>query len=350
MYGARKDWQVVQVIVPAALCCSLTAVQVVSLLLLQTPVRVSDFYDPGTALRTNNGWSLYLTTCAVPHSAAGPLAASAVIASCAVWPTPLNAVAAAVLLKRVRSWSLEAPIPKGDPSPTQSPAASPPLSPRSPRNHGPLPHSPLAPDSLYSNLLPEDTGSPHNSNLPEESRFAPFLKAHEAELLAGWVAFQITFSFILQMPSFTKYATNDLLKWANIGIVAESANLPTGILVAMHAALLASLFLALTAVRCTADPKTRLWPKRTPFVSHVAKLLDVKADGQSPGSRLAAVVDHERHRTPLGGNGAIQPRGDAGYGSVGAPRGHTAVATQQDLLHTDPGASLLPLLSPLAIC
>lgn len=332
-----------QVILPAALCCSLTAVQVGFLLLQHTPTRVSYFYDPGNTLRTNNRWSLYFTTCAAPHSAAGPCAAVAIIASCAAWPTPLNAVAAAVLLNRLRSWSQEARIPRGAPSPALSPTSSPPTSPR----HTQL-RSPLARDSLHRNfqdLTDSQLPAPANQNVAEESRFQPFLPAHEAQLLAVWVAFQITISNILQMPMLTKYAKGRLLGWANIGIIvdpseAASTAVQHGIRVAAHAALLAALYLFLTAVRCSADANTRLWPKRSPFVSHVATFLTdlPEGAGRSPGSRLAAVGAAARHQRPLGLNGALNPHTAEGYRAVGAAQEPDAAAAPNDfMMQTHPG-------------
>lgn len=299
-----------QVIVPAALCCSLTAVQLVSLLLRHAPPLKSEKYDPGDAIRTNNAWFMYLTTCAVPHSAAGPLAAAAIIASCAVWPTPLNAVAAVTLLNRVRTWALEDPIEAT--GPPQHPVSSP-QSPRSPTSNAPLLPSALDPDSLHSNIAgehapPRSECSPRDPSLPDESRFAPFLQAHEAELLAGWVAFQIMFCFVLQMPMLETVAKCSLLKWAHIGIIAESQSLQEGILIAMHAALLAALFLLLTAVRCAADPRTRVWPKRSQFASLVAEVLE-ELPGQSHGSRLAAVGNSVQHTASMGVDGA-QPPGE----------------------------------------
>ena len=342
-------------ILPAALCCSLTAVQVGFLLLQHnTPTRVSFLYDPGSTLRTHNRWALYLTTCAAPQSAAGPFSAFAIIASCAVWPTPLNTVAAAVLLNRVRSWSQEAPIPRGAPSPALSPASSPINSPRGNHAAHAQLRSPLARDSVYSNFQDAAESQlpvPYHQNIPEESRFRPFLPAHDAQLLAFWVAFQITISNILQMPMLTKYAKGKFLGWAHIGIIVDTSEtdadtvVQNGIRVAVHAALLAALYLFLTAVRCSADPDTRLWPKRSPFVSHVAAFLADLPEGRSPGSRLAAVGDAARHHSALGLNGALNPHSAEGYGAVGAANpGSDAAAVPQDfMMRAHQGKTLQPI-------
>ena len=98
-----------------------------------------------------------------------------------------------------------------------------------------------------------------------------------------------------------------LLKWAHIGIIAESQSLQEGILIAMHAALLAALFLMLTAVRCAADPRTRVWPKRSQFASLVAEVLE-ELPGQSSGARLTAAgfQNPTRRAASMGVDEALQ--------------------------------------------
>lgn len=98
-----------QVLLPAALCCSLSGVQACSLMLPRAAGPQSSAYDPLAALRAARGLRLFVAAAAVPHTVAGTAAALLVVAACALWPTPLNLVAAAVMVWRLLAWALVPP-------------------------------------------------------------------------------------------------------------------------------------------------------------------------------------------------------------------------------------------------
>lgn len=106
-----------QVLLPAALCCSLSAVQAVSLMLPRSQGPADAVYDPLAALRGPPGLRLFVAAAAVPHTVAGTAAALLVAAAAALWPSPLNLVAAAALVWRLLAWALASQEGVGAPSP-----------------------------------------------------------------------------------------------------------------------------------------------------------------------------------------------------------------------------------------
>eukprot|EP00892_Ulva_mutabilis_P011706 jgi/Ulvmu1/8908/UM049_0090.1 len=230
-----------QVLLPAALCCSLSGVQACSLMLPGSRPRSDATYDPLATLHPSSGLRLFMAAVAIPHTVAGPAAALLVAAACALWPTPLNLIAAAVLISRLIAWAFESPEQAGD-------------------------HAP----------------------------FKPLLAPRRATALAAWVAVQMCAVYALQVPGARRFAALPAVAWARIGVITLAPSLATAVAIAAHATALAALYLALTAVRCGGATDTRAWPTPAELADSVAAAAAAPADG-----RDAAAA------SPSGGGGGL---------------------------------------------
>ena len=196
----------VQVLMPAALCVSVSVVQAGGRVVARTAQVQLPPHDPLAALRPTGPLAFFLSVCAVPHTTAGALAYACLLGTCATWPSTLNIVFCGALMWCAWQWAL--------------PAAS--------------------------------------QAMPAPQ---PFLGARACTALTIWAAVHLTVLYAVQMPDAARVVGAPALSWLNLGVFSEQDAIQSTVLLAAHAVSLALLYLALIALRRTHDSDTRLWPQ-----------------------------------------------------------------------------------------
>jgi hypothetical protein len=207
-----------QVLLPAALCCSVSFVQAGGLFVTRGPRTRLTAYNPLSTLRLNSRAACFLSVVAVPHTTAGILVVLCLLSVCATWPTSLNVVFVTTLMWRFWTW------------------ANPPVSRRS-------------------------------------SQLEPLLGSRLVTALTIWTALQVAVIYTFQIPDFSPAADTAAFAWLNIGIFRSLDTPQELLLLAIHVIALASLYLTLIALRCTHDTATREWPSTEDVTSAVEDLV-----------------------------------------------------------------------------
>jgi hypothetical protein len=231
----------VQVLLPAALCFSVSVVQAGGRVVARTAYGRLPAYNPLGALRPTGRIALFLSVVSIPHTTAGCAAVLCVLAACATWATTLNVAFIGVLACVAWHWA------------HPRPAAEPPAA-------------------------------------------APLLSKRATTALTSWVVFQLTATYAVQIPEARRAAGAPALAWLNLGVFRESAPLRETLLLAAHIAAVAALYLALIALRCTHDAETRLWPQPTDVLDAVRA--SVAAERRQRAEMVQEQVSfHAAHRT-----------------------------------------------------
>lgn len=223
----------VQVLLPAALCCSVSFVQAGGLVVTRGLIAPHSPYNPLSTLRLRGRFASFLAVAAVPHTTAGVLAVLGLLAATAAWPSTLNVPLVLALLTHLWSW------------------ASPPTAGRDP-------------------LLPGLTGG----------------------ALPLWVAAQLALLYIFQIPELGTVATMPAAAWLHIGVLSQQTSHQDVALLTVHVIALAALYLALVALRCMRDAETRVWPSTDDVVAVMEDLVATAhraAARSATGIRVAGV-------------------------------------------------------------
>lgn len=235
-------------LLPAALCCSVSVVQASSRVVAPGLLAQRGPYDPRALLRTSGRIALFFSSAAVPHTAAGVLTCTCLLATCAAWPSTLNVVPLAVFSVCLWRWA-------------------------HPRTSTPGP------------------------------RVAPFLGTSAAAALAAWAAVQLAVTYAAQISQFAAYLPRHQLAWLHIGVFHEQPDVTSASLLALHAAALLGLHLSLSALAGCSSSEVRLWPQAPDVAAAVAEQLAARTQAQQEPQAPTSAPRESSDEPALGRSG-----------------------------------------------
>ena len=233
--GALSSGGRSQVLLPAALCCSVSVVQACSRVVAPGLLAQRGPYDPCSALLTTGRIALFFSSAAVPHTSAGVLSCTFLVATCSAWPSTLNVVPLCVLSWVLWRWA----HPQG------------------------------------------------NHTMP---KLEPFLSSRSATALSVWAAVQLAITYAAQIPQVAAWLVHHHQGWLHLSVLyGEHCSMATGLLAA-HAAALLGLYLSLNALAGCSSTDVRLWPQPADVAAVVAEQIDAQQAMQSASDAHAGTA------------------------------------------------------------